>query len=515
MGKYGGIMKSFILFSLLISSQLSFAYTKGKVYKLTILHTNDHHGRFWPNKEGELGLAPRATLIQNLRAEIQKEGGHVLLLDAGDINTGVPQSDLLDAEPDFKGMALLGYDVMALGNHEFDKSLETIFKQREWGGFPFISANIYYKENNERVFPSHVVKEVDDLKVTIFGLTTEDTPFKSNPHNTKDLKFVPMLQEAKVLVPMLRKDTDVLIALTHIGHYSEETHGADAPGDVTLARQVNGIDVIVGGHTQKPLFQPDIQNGSVIVQAAEWGKYVGRVDLEILDGKVTLVGSKLIPVNLKDSLVKIESDAYVESVLRPFKEKGDASLLIDLGTADAEFVGVRNIVRSQETNLGNLVTMAYKTKVKADLCITNSGGLRYSIMPGKVTYESVLMVLPFAGELAIAELTGKELKAYLEYVIFNLNPGSGSFPQMSGVDIVANRETKTITSLKINGKEICLLTKYILALPDFIAAGGDKYPKLNFRRTGFVDADILKEFVRSVKDLKAQDYAPRGYIKYQ
>ena len=90
-------MKSFILFSLLIFSQLSFAYTKGKVYKLTILHTNDHHGRFWPNKEGELGLAPRATLIQNLRAEIQKDGGHVLLLDAGDVNKGVPQSDLLDA----------------------------------------------------------------------------------------------------------------------------------------------------------------------------------------------------------------------------------------------------------------------------------------------------------------------------------------------------------------------------------------------------------------------------------
>jgi 5'-nucleotidase / UDP-sugar diphosphatase len=508
-------MKSLVLLSFLIYGQVACAYTKGKVYKLTILHTNDHHGRFWPNKEGELGLAPRATLIQNLRAEIQKDGGHVLLLDAGDVNTGVPQSDLQDAEPDFKGMALLGYDVMALGNHEFDKPLGTILKQREWGGFPFISANIYNKETNERLFPSHIIKEVDDLKVTIFGLTTEDTPLKSNPKNTKDLKFVPILEEAKRLVPLLRKDTDVLIALTHIGHYAEEAHGADAPGDVTLARQVNGIDVIVGGHTQKPLFQPDIQNGSIIVQAAEWGKYVGRVDLEVLDGKVTLKEAKLIPVNLKDSEVKIEADAYVESVLRPFKEKGDASLLIDLGTADAEFVGVRDIVRSQETNLGNLVTLAYKSKVKADLCITNSGGLRFSILPGKVTYESVLMVLPFAGELAIAELTGKELKEYLEFVIFNLTAGSGSFPQMSGVDIVAGRETKTITTLKINGKDVCPFKKYVIALPDFIAGGGDKYPKLNFRRTGFVDADILKDFVLSVKDLKAQDYAPRDYIKYE
>ncbi len=509
-------MRILVLWTLFFGlSQGSWAYTKGKVYKLTILHTNDHHGRFWPNKDGELGLAPRATLIQKLREEIQKDGGHVLLLDAGDVNTGVPQSDLQDAEPDFRGMSLLGYDVMTLGNHEFDKPIATILKQRDWAGFPFISANIYNKETNQRIFPSHVVKEMDDLKVTVFGLTTEDTPLKSNPNNTKDFKFVPVIDEAKALVPVLRKETDVLIGLTHIGHYPDETNGADAPGDVTLARQVDGIDVIVGGHTQKPLFQPDIQNGSVIVQAYEWGKYVGRVDLEFLDGKVTLKEAKLIPVNLKDSQVKIEADAYIESVLRPFKEKGDASLLIDLGTADAEFVGTRDIVRSQETNLGNLVTLAYKTKVKADLCVTNSGGLRYSIFPGKVTYESVLMVLPFAGEIAISELTGSELKNYLEFVIFNLTPGSGSFPQMSGVDIVANRESKKITSLKINGTDLNLTKKYLLALPEFIAGGGDKYPKVVYRKTGFVDADVLKEYVLSVKELKALDFAPRGYIQYE
>jgi 5'-nucleotidase/UDP-sugar diphosphatase len=509
-------MRILVLWTLFFAlSQASWAYTKGKVYKLTILHTNDHHGRFWPNKDGELGLAPRATLIQKLREEIQKDGGHVLLLDAGDVNTGVPQSDLQDAEPDFRGMSLLGYDVMTLGNHEFDNPIATILKQRDWAGFPFISANIYNKETNQRIFPSHVVKELDDLKVTIFGLTTEDTPLKSNPNNTKNFKFVPVIDEAKALVPVLRKETDVLIGLTHMGHYPDETNGADAPGDVTLARQVDGIDVIVGGHTQKPLFQPDIQNGSVIVQAYEWGKYVGRVDLEFLDGKVTLKEAKLIPVNLKESQIKIEADAYVESVLRPFKEKGDASLLIDLGTADAEFVGTRDIVRSQETNLGNLVTLAYKIKVKADLCVTNSGGLRYSILPGKVTYESVLMVLPFAGEIAISELTGSELKNYLEFVIFNLTPGSGSFPQMSGVDIVANRESKKITSLKINGANLNLTKKYLLALPEFIAGGGDKYPKVVYRKTGFVDADVLKEYVLSVKELKAQDFAPRAYIQYE
>jgi len=306
--------------------------------------------------------------------------------------------------------------------------------------------------------------------------------------------------------------------MLHVDHRvnnEKELYGRGLPGEVTLARQVNGIDLIVGGHTQKPLFQPDIQNGSIIVQAAEWGKYLGRVDLEVLNGKVTLKEAKLIPINLKDSKVKIQADPYIESVLRPYKEKGDSSLSIHLADADAEFVGVRDIVRSQETNLGNLVTDAYKTKVKADLSISNSGGIRYSIMPGKVTYESVLMVLPFGGELAITELTGKELKNYLEFVIFNLTAGSGSFPQMSGVDILASKKTKKIIDLKVNGVKVGMDKKYTMALPEFIAAGGDKYPKLTYRKTGFVDADILKDYVLSKKELKAQDYAPRDYVKYK
>jgi 5'-nucleotidase / UDP-sugar diphosphatase len=507
-------MKRLLTLPLLLAFSLNlYAYTKGKVYKLTILHTNDHHGRFWPNRDGEFGLAARATLINQLRKEIKDAGGHVLLLDAGDVNTGVPQSDMLDAEPDFKGMGLIGYDVMAVGNHEFDRPLATIFKQEEWAGFPFISANIYYQESNERVFRSHITKELEDLKVTIFGLTTEDTPLKSNPNNSKGLKFIPAVAEAKKLVPTLRPSTDVLIALTHMGHYPDENHRADAPGDVTLARQVNGIDVIVGGHTEKPLFKPDVQNGTVIVQAENWGKYVGRVDFEFLDGKLTLKNYQLIPVNLKESPHRIAADAYLEAFLQPFKEKGDATLQVEIGQAEVEFIGRRDVVRSQETNLGNLVTRAFQTKFQADLAILNSGGLRDSIYQGKVTYESVLMVLPFGGEVVTAELSGKELKAYLEFVVFNQNPGSGSFPQMSNITIKGNLESKTITELRVGGKKVCPSKKYLIALPEFIAGGGDKYPALSFRKYGHVDAEVLREFILGQGVLRAQDFMPTGYIQ--
>jgi 5'-nucleotidase/UDP-sugar diphosphatase len=508
-------MKTLSILTLACLTSSLWAYTPGKVYKLSILHTNDHHGRFWENKEGEVGLAARATLIQQLRAEIEREGGHSLLIDAGDINTGIPQSDMQDAEPDFKGMGLLGYDVMALGNHEFDNPVETIMQQREWAGFPFISANIYVEKTGKRLFPSHIDKTLDDLKVTIFGLTTSDTPQKTNPINTKGLKFVPQVEEAKKLVPTLRPNTDVLIALTHIGHYPDESHGADAPGDVTLARQVPGIDVIVGGHTQKPLFEPDIQNGTVIVQAFEWGKYVGKVDLEVLDGKVKLIKAQLIPVNLKTSETKILPDPEVLEFLRPFKEKGDGELSVQLATSETVFDGTRDAIRFRETNLGNLVSAAYKARFKADLGITNSGGMRDSIYSGIVTYESILTVLPFGGEVVTFEATGVELKTYLEHLVFTLTPGSGSFPQMSGLTATADHQSKTLKAIKINGEELEAARIYKIAIPEFVANGGDKYPAVKFTKYGVTDASILRDFVAQRQVLKAQDFTITHYLTHE
>lgn len=504
-------------------STSALAYTKGKTYKLTILHTNDHHGHFFPNKDGEYGLAARATLIKELRDEIKKDGGHVLLVDAGDVNTGTPQSDMLDAEPDFKGMAEIGYDMMAVGNHEFDNDLKTIFKQRKWAGFPFISANIYYKNSSRRVFPSHMTKELDDLKVTIMGLTTEDTPIKSNPEFSKHLRFTPVVEEAKKVVPWLKKNSDVLIAVTHAGHYKDENRGSNAPGDVAIARAVPGIDLIVGGHTQIPLFEADIQNGTIIVQAQDWGRYVGRVDLEILDGKVNLKSYKLIPVNLKNSPVRIAADTNLEQLLKPFKERGDALLSLELGSTEADLVGERNVVRMRETNLGNLIAEAFRQKFDADFGITNSGGVRASIPAGKITLESVMNVLPFGNEVGTAEMTGAEIIQYFTTVIHTLAPKpgetspGGAFPQLSGIEMVANRELKTISDVKIGGKPLEASRVYKVAIPKFMGAdGGDGFPKLStFKAFGFIDANILSDFIKTKVNIKATDFAVTNKIVFE
>ncbi len=164
-----------LLTTFTLASETALAYEQDKTYKITVLHTNDHHGHFWRNEYGEYGLAAQKTLVDGIRKEVAAEGGSVLLLSGGDINTGVPESDLQDAEPDFRGMNLVGYDAMAIGNHEFDNPLTVLRQQEQWAKFPLLSANIYQKSTGERLFKPWALFKRQDLKIAVIGLTTDDT----------------------------------------------------------------------------------------------------------------------------------------------------------------------------------------------------------------------------------------------------------------------------------------------------------------------------------------------------
>ncbi len=156
---------------------------------------------------------------------------------------------MLDAEPDFKLMNLIGYDAMTLGNHEFDKPREVLLKQQEWAEFPFLSANIVKKDSGEYLVEPYIIKEFDGLSVAIFGLTTQESPILVTPGHVEDLEFKDVVETAKALVPKLREEADVVIALTHLGFFEESGGGYNSPGDVKLAKEVPGIDADVGGHS--------------------------------------------------------------------------------------------------------------------------------------------------------------------------------------------------------------------------------------------------------------------------
>ncbi|MCU8154507.1 bifunctional UDP-sugar hydrolase/5'-nucleotidase UshA [Vibrio vulnificus] len=518
-------------------------------YKLTVLHTNDHHGRFWQNKYGEYGMAARKTLIDELRADIQAEGGSVLLLSGGDINTGVPESDLQDAEPDFKGMSKIGYDAMALGNHEFDNPLDVLMKQKEWANFPMLSANIYDKKTGERMFQAYEMFDKQGIKIAVIGLTTEDTAKLGNPEFIGAIDFRDPKEEAKKLIAELKETEkpDLIFAVTHMGHYEDGKRGINAPGDVALARYLNegDLDMIVGGHSQEPVCmeapnvvkknfkpadecKPDQQNGTYIVQAHEWGKYVGRADYEFRNGELRMVSYDLIPVNLKKKVevdgksqrVFIESeikedDALLE-FLRPYQEKGQEQLNVKIADTNGKLEGDRNVVRFQQTNLGRLIAVSHMERAKADFAVMNSGGVRDSIEAGEVTYKDVLTVQPFANILTYTDMTGKEVLDYLN-VVATKPVDSGAYAQFAGISMtVANGK---VSNVFIGGKQLRLDETYRFTVPSYNAAGGDGYPKLTghpgYVNTGFVDAEVLKEFLEKNSPIDVNKFAPNGEIVYK
>lgn len=510
---------------------------KDKTYRVTIMHTNDHHGRFWQNSDGEYGMAARKTVVDEIRRDVAAQGGHSLLLDGGDVNTGVPESDLQDAVPDFKGMNLLGYQAMAVGNHEFDKPPLVLRMQRDLAQFPMLSANIY--ENGQRMFAPYKVFDLGGLKVGVMGLTTEDTARMVHPDNIKQIEFRSVIAEAGQLVPELRRKADVVIAATHMGHYEDGRHGTQAPGDVEMARAVAGIDLVVGGHTQNPACmkaenvldrayvpgaacQPDRQNGTWIVQAHEWGKYVGRADFEYRNGEFKLVKYALIPINLKKpvkgadgktTLVnhtqEIAQDKDMLAMLEPYQKFGQDKLDLQVGATDARLEGDRAAVRSKPTNLGVLIAKAMMEKTRADFAIVNSGGVRDSIKAGPITYRDILKVQPFGNTVCTVDLTGQEIIAYLS-AASKMSPGSGAFAQFAGIELeMANG---AVSNVRVQGTALDTNMVYRMALNNFQAAGGDGYPRLtdnpSFVNTGFVDADVMRAFIAARNPLKAAEFDP-------
>lgn len=507
--------------------------------RLTVLHTNDHHGRFWPNTDGEYGLAARKTLIDRIRAEVAAAGGHVLLLDGGDVNTGVPESDLQDAEPDFKGMNRLGYDAMAVGNHEFDKPPAVLDKQRRWVDFPMLAVNIY--KDGARLFEPYRIFDRGGWRIAVVGATTEDTRKFVLQANIAGVEFRKPADEIAKVLPELRAKADMIIAATHMGHYTDGRSGVNAPGDVELARAVKGIDLIVGGHSQNPVCMlaenqrndayvpgtpcaPDRQNGTWIVQAHEWGKYVGRADFELRPGSIQLVRYALLPVNLKQRPgadgrratygEPIAEDDGLRAFLRPFQDSGQARLGIEVGRSEGVFDGDRNRVRQRPTELGVLVARAMLERTGADLALMNSGGLRDSLPAGTLTYRDVLKVQPFGNQLAVVRLSGAELLEYLRAAAA-MTPGAGAFPQTAGVQMVI--EGGRLVSAHIGGQPIDPRREYRLALNHFTASGGDGYPKLDhhpgYVNTGFIDADVLREFIARHSPLKPADFAPGDTVQ--
>lgn len=485
------------------------AYKKFNTVKFTILHTNDHHGRFWSDSKGRYGMAARSTIVNKIRKEAIKKKREFLLLSAGDINTGTFESDLLKAKPDFLGMNKIGYDAMTLGNHEFDNTLDELREQEELADFPFLSANIFEQKTGKRLFKPYLKIDKAGVKLVIYGLTTETTP--SRPAGEIPIEFRDPIEVANEELPLLRASSDIIIGLTHLGCYHDNPSLIDKTGDIHLLQNTTGFDMIIGGHSQIALEKPVYVGEVPITQAKEYGEYIGRIDFEYFGGRIRNFKYELIPV--KD----VEEDQVVKALLKPYLEQAKGLGERVIAKSLDFFVGKdRDVVRRQEAELGNLIGAAYRDKTAADIAIIGGGAIRNDLDKGEITFKEIKEILPFGNTLTTAILSAKDLKNYLSPIVKLANgEKNGAFPQMSGIQVLVNNE-KMITQILINGTELNPNKKYKVVMDSYLAKREKQYPRLNdfesFVDTGYVDYLSFIEYLKKKKIIKKSEYLPTGDI---
>ena len=486
-------------------------------HHLVVLHTNDTHGhpvKFSYSGAPDVGGLPaRATLVKKVKAA----HASVLVLDAGDLNTGRPESTFFKARPDLEGYNYIGYDAMALGNHEFDNPLGVLKEQMASARFPFLAANVKTRDGKYLAEP-YIIKEFEGFKVAIFGLTTRETERIGNPEHIKDLVFEDEVAVARRLVPDLRKKADLVIALVHLGIYDSPDRGSRR-----LAAEVAGIDLIVDGHSHTRLDEPIVVRSpgsprtTAIVQAWQWGLVVGRVDLWLAGGgKVSQLTFQSIPVNLKaaakgsgDTVTyplvggEIREDPELLAVLRPYVDKVDAALSETVGRAAGTFSFQG--ARYEEMPLGDLIadSMLWHTRsLHVDFALQNGGGIRADLPEGAISSKTVYEVLPFDNVVAVLTLKGTDVQALFAYIA-RILPGSGAFPQVSeGVSFTINSASGKCENLRIRGKPIDPRQTYRIATNSYLAAGGDGYRMLlnaidKYESSRF-QRDVLIDYIRHV-----------------
>lgn len=480
---------------LLLSLQLVLAGPLApEAAELTVLHINDSHGHLWAEK-GKGGFDVLTRLVGEIDEEVSRRGGHVLFLHGGDVNTGVPESDLQHGLPDLALLRLMGCDAMVLGNHEFDNPQALLRFQESFARFPFLSAN-FVDSRGRRPFEPYRLFDFGDLTVAVLGLTTEETA-KAAPFNLEGGRFEDVIETARAFVPELDAQADVVIALGHLGW---DLPRADGTGSRELAEAgIEGLDIIIDGHSHT-LFDKALQIGSALVaQAGSEGRWLGRFDLTVEEGKIVAWNWQALPLEPSTA-----GDPHTASRLRYYRWQGSRKTGAVIGSAAEDLDGARSRVRSGETNLSRLIADAFREMAVADLALINGGGIRDSIATGPISLRDALAVLPFGNDLVTLDLSGDEVALLLDALV-TIPPGAGAFPHLSGVR--CRFSGGKASDIFVGDSPLDGSRTYRLATINYLAEGGDGYDiflpwKGRIVDTGYKDIDAFAAYVRRHSPLK-------------
>ncbi|MCW5940068.1 MAG: 5'-nucleotidase C-terminal domain-containing protein [Fimbriimonadaceae bacterium] len=467
-------------------------------YKLTLLHVNDTHSRIEPsvmNRKEIGGMARLATLLDQFRAS----DPNPVFVHAGDAFQGTLYFNVYEGLADLAVLKQLGVDVMALGNHEFDRGPGVLANFVRLAQFPILSANLDLSREPslERVVPS-VAIEIGGEKVGFVGCVTEDLPQISNPGETVTMK--PLVESVQTEIDRLTAvGVNKIVVVSHIG-YQE---------DLALAKQLRGADVIVGGHSHSLLGAPELpgptpsrgdyptvakdQAGgtTLVVQAWEWAKVLGRLRVNFDDdGRV--IGWEGAPVPVVDTIPeKPEVAALVAALKKPI----EALMNQKVGETTVD------VARSEpgQGAMADLITDAMLEATRQNgsvVAFMNSGGVRAGFEAGPVTYGQLINVQPFANTLVVADLTGEEILAALQ---------SGKLFVSAGSSFTLDRkqpEGRQVRDVVIAGEPLVMDRFYRTTWNSFVAGGGDGIVQVRDSSrykydTGMIDVDAFIAWVKA------------------
>lgn len=470
-----------------IKLQAKSEYTLNKLrgYKtISVVHVNDTHGRVEENeKNGELGFAKLKTYYDN-----KNVANNALLLNAGDVVHGTTFATISSGDSVVNVMNQMGFDAMTAGNHDFNYGYQRLIELNEKANFPIFAANVVNEEGNN-ILDADSIIDVDGVKVGLFGLATEETKTKSSPANTEGLTFVNSIETAKNEVAKLKNQgAQVIICISHLGEDKESVETS-----TMIAENVEGIDLIVDGHSHTELQNGRYVGNTLIAQAKAHGYFIGDVTL-LLDknNKVVAKNASLKPYSrMKYLHANKDTLDQIEAVTNENKKVLDQKV----GETKVDLIGARDMVRTSETNLGDFVTDAMIKATGADVAITNGGGIRESIAAGNITKGDVLTVFPFTNFAVTLEVKGSVIKDALEHGLSEAPNSAGKFPQIGGM-VVKYDATKPagqrVSEITIKGEAYDPEKTYTLVTNDFMAIGGDGYEMLK-DQTKLAEYELISE----------------------
>lgn len=468
---------------------------KSNTKKITVAHLNDIHGRVKPDeREGAIGFGRLKTKIDELKAE----NPNVLLLNAGDTFHGTTLINVTEGKTMVNLMNKVGFDAMVPGNHDFNFGNDRLLELANMAEFPVLGSNIIKEADGTSDFTPYTIKEVDGIKVGIFGLTTDETKFKSHPKNTVGIKFDNAVKVAEKMVKELKEQgADVIIALGHLG-----IEGTTTMTSKEVLEGVKGIDLFIDGHSHEIL--NEMVGDALLVQADSYTKNIGIVELEVEDKKVTKKSASLFTYEEAQALVANEE---IEEEIKKIDEINAPITEVVVGKATVDLEGERGKVRTGETNLGNLITDAMLKSTGAEIALTNGGGIRSSIKAGDIKVNDIFTAFPFTNTLAVIEVTGMEIINALERGVDSYPEEAGHFSHVAGMTYTfdpAKPVGNRVSEVLVKGKAIDLTKKYKLVTNDFIAAGGDGYTMFEgkpFVGEGGLLSDVLIEYMKEMGEV--------------